>query len=101
MPARDLAIGSFNRGKASEVRDALKNLSLTIHYLSDFPNIFPVPETAQTYSENAILKAEGYARQTRLLTLADDSGLEVDALGGRPGVFSARFGGADASDNDR
>jgi XTP/dITP diphosphohydrolase len=101
MSARDLVIGSFNLGKVGEVRDALKGLSLTICYLPDFPNIFPVPETAQTYSENAILKAKGYAGQTRLLTLADDSGLEVDALGGRPGVFSARFGGADASDKDR
>jgi XTP/dITP diphosphohydrolase len=101
MPARDLVIGSFNRGKAGEVSDALKDLSLTTHYLADFPEIIAVPETAQTYSENAILKAKGYARQTRLLTLADDSGLEVDALGGRPGVFSARFGGAEASDNDR
>lgn len=101
MSARDLVIGSFNLGKVGEVRDALKNLTLSIRYLPDFPKIFPVPETAQTYSENAILKAKGYAGQTRLLTLADDSGLEVDALGGRPGVFSARFGGADASDNDR
>jgi len=101
MPAPDLVIGSFNLGKAGEVRDALKDLSLTIHYLPDFPNIFPVSETAQTYSENAILKAKGYARQTGLLTLADDSGLEVDALDGRPGVFSARFGGAEAADNDR
>jgi len=101
MPARDLVIGSFNRGKAGEVRDTLQNLSLTIRYLPDFPKIFPVPETAETYSENAILKAKGYAGQTRILTLADDSGLEVDALGGRPGVFSARFGGADASDDDR
>jgi XTP/dITP diphosphohydrolase len=101
MPARDLVIGSFNRGKAGEVGDALKDVSLTIRYLADFPEIIAVPETAQTYSENAILKAEGYARQTRLLTLADDSGLEVDALGGRPGVFSARFGGADASDDSR
>jgi XTP/dITP diphosphohydrolase len=101
MSARDLVIGSFNLGKVGEVRDALKDLSLTIRYLPDFPKIFPVPETAQTYSENAILKAKGYAGQTRLLTLADDSGLEVDAFGGRPGVFSARFGGADASDNDR
>jgi XTP/dITP diphosphohydrolase len=101
MSARDLVIGSFNLGKVGEVRDTLKDLSLTIRYLPDFPTIFPVPETAHTYSENAILKAKGYAGQTRLLTLADDSGLEVDALGGRPGVFSARFGGADASDNDR
>jgi XTP/dITP diphosphohydrolase len=101
MSARDLVIGSFNHGKVVEVRDAFKDLSLTVRYLREFPNVFSVAETGQTYSANAILKAEGYAKQTRLLTLADDSGLEVDALDGRPGVFSARFGGPEASDADR
>jgi XTP/dITP diphosphohydrolase len=101
MSARDLVIGSFNPGKVGEVRDAFKDLSLTVRYLREFSDVLLVAETGQTYAENAILKAQGYAKQTRVLTLADDSGLEVDALDGRPGVFSARFGGPDASDHDR
>jgi XTP/dITP diphosphohydrolase len=97
----DLVIGSFNQGKLLEVREALENLSFSVRDLREFPDVSPVPEVGETYSENAILKAKGYAQQTRLLTLADDSGLEVDDLDGRPGVFSARFGGAAASDEDR
>lgn len=100
-PPLDLVIGSFNQGKLLEVRGALAPLPLSVRYLRQFPDVSAVPETGQTYSENAILKAKGYAKQTHLLTLADDSGLEVDALDGRPGVFSARFGGTDASDEDR
>ena len=97
----ELVIGSYNAGKLREVSDALEDLSITVRYLREFPEVFEVPETGQTYAANAILKAEGYANQTRILTLGDDSGLEVDALNGRPGVFSARFGGPAASDNDR
>jgi XTP/dITP diphosphohydrolase len=97
----DLVIGTFNQGKLLEVSEALAHLPLSVRYLRQFPDVSPVPESGQTYRENAILKAKGYANQTRLLTLADDSGLEVDALDGRPGVFSARFGGVDASDKDR
>lgn len=97
----DLVIGSYNAGKLREVSDALADLSISVRYLREFPAVLEVPETGATYSANAILKAEGYASQTQILTLGDDSGLEVDALDGRPGVVSARFGGPEASDNDR
>ena len=65
--------------------------------MSEFENIVDPEETGLTFSENAVLKAKYYAGQTGLLALADDSGLEVESLGGAPGVFSARYGGADAA----
>ncbi len=65
--------------------------------LSDFPSAIEVKETGNTFDENARLKAAGYAMQTGLFSIADDSGLEVEALAGSPGVFSARYGGADTS----
>ena len=63
--------------------------------LSAHPNAVPVPETGRTFRANACLKAAGYARQFETWTLADDSGLEVDALGGSPGVLSAAVGGGE------
>jgi XTP/dITP diphosphohydrolase len=66
--------------------------------LDDLPTVQTVPETGLTFVENASLKASGYASQVNILTLADDSGLEVDALGGAPGVLSARYAGEAASD---
>ena len=96
-----LLIGTHNVGKAIEISHVLEDLKLTFLTLRDIKVTQPVPESGRTYEENAILKAEGYARQSGLLTLADDSGLEVDALNGAPGVFSARYSGPAASDRDR
>ena len=89
--ARSLLVGTSNEGKLREVHQLLNDLPFALLDLSDVSGIESVPETGQTFVENASLKAIGYATQTRLLTLADDSGLEVDALGGAPGVFSARY----------
>lgn len=100
-PPFEILVATQNSGKIREVRQALQFLSLKMRYLDEFSNVSIVNEFGQTYRENAALKALGYARQTGLCALADDSGLEVDALGGEPGVFSARFGGDDASDRDR
>ncbi|HUS09766.1 MAG TPA: non-canonical purine NTP pyrophosphatase [Pyrinomonadaceae bacterium] len=97
----ELLIATNNQGKVREVQAALESLPLKLRYLSEFPNVSTVLEAGQTYQENAVLKAVGYARQTGVFALADDSGLEVDALDGRPGVFSARFGGEKASDAER
>jgi XTP/dITP diphosphohydrolase len=69
--------------------------------LGDFPGIGEIEEDGKTFAENASKKALGYAKATGLWTLADDSGLVVDALGGEPGVKSARFAGAKDKDNDR
>jgi XTP/dITP diphosphohydrolase len=93
-------VATHNKGKVAEFADILSGqfewLTLDEAGVTD-----DVPETGATFRENAILKAVAYARQTGLMTLADDSGLEVDALGGRPGVLSARYGGPGLSAADR
>lgn len=100
-PGCEILIATHNPGKIREVQEALHPLPVKLRYLSEFPNVSSVNEVGQTYEENAVLKALGYAGQTGLYALADDSGLEVDSLGGKPGLFSARFGGEHASDRDR
>ena len=101
QPPFELLIGTRNRGKIAELIDAFSDLPATFRLLDEFPNIADVQEIGVTYEENATLKASGYALQTGIPTLADDSGLEVDALGGQPGVLSARFGGDEISDAER
>ena len=97
----DLLIASGNPGKAAEIRAILGDLPIIFRTLGDFPEVGPVEESGCTYEENAILKARYYSQQTGLWALADDSGFEVEALGGAPGVFSARYAGVGASDGDR
>jgi XTP/dITP diphosphohydrolase len=89
--SQSLLIATSNAGKLRELRRLLGDLPLELLSLTDFPNIGSVEETGATFAENASLKASGYARQARTLTLADDSGLVVDTLGGKPGVHSARY----------
>ena len=101
MRPRTLLVATHNPGKLVELRQALSDLPLTILDLGSFPGVTPIAETGRTFAENASLKASGYATQTRLLTLADDSGLEVDALNGAPGVLSSRYGRDGDSDADR
>lgn len=96
-----LLIGTGNAGKAFEISNVLKDLDLALLTLKDFPNLEEVEESGITYGENATLKAEAYSRNTGLLTLADDSGFEVEALRGAPGVISARYAGGGASDQER
>src|SRR5215470_11654211 len=94
---RRLVVATTNRGKLREIALLLDGLPVDLATLADWPEI-PVPEeTGRTFAENARLKALYYARQTNELTVAEDSGLEIDALGGAPGVESARFGGAGSS----
>ncbi len=96
----ELLIATGNAGKLGEFKELLADLPLTLLGLQDFPNVSKIQETGETFRENAILKAKGYANQTRIPTLADDSGLEVAELGGAPGVFSARYAGKNACDSD-
>lgn len=96
-----LLIATHNRGKKAEYAQIMQDLDLELVTLADAGVDLVVEETGSTYAENALLKARGYAAATGLLTLADDSGLEVDALNGEPGVHSARYGGEDATDEDR
>jgi XTP/dITP diphosphohydrolase len=97
----ELLVATGNAGKVREMRQLLADLPLRLRGLDEFPTVAEVPETAETFACNARLKARGYAAQTGLWTLADDSGLAVDALNGAPGVYSARYGGAGLTAADR
>jgi XTP/dITP diphosphohydrolase len=88
---RRLLIATSNPGKVREFREMLGGAGFEFGDLSDHPNFVPVEETGATFLENASLKAGGYAHQFKTWALADDSGLEVDALDGKPGVHSARW----------
>lgn len=98
-PHLELLVATNNPGKIREIEQSLRDVSVRLRYLREFDDISSVDETGATYKENAILKAVSYSKQTGLCSLADDSGLEVDVLDGRPGVLSARYGGA--SDQER
>ena len=98
---QSLLLATRNEGKLAELRQLLGDLPFELCELSDFPDVEAVPETGKSFIENASLKAAGYAKRTGLLTLADDSGLEVDALAGAPGILSARYAGEGASDAER
>ncbi|MGI9068429.1 MAG: RdgB/HAM1 family non-canonical purine NTP pyrophosphatase [Pyrinomonadaceae bacterium] len=100
-PNLEILVATSNAGKIREIQQSLRDLSVKLRYLWEFDEISKVEEVGETYEENAILKAVSYSKQTGLCALADDSGLEVDALGGMPGVLSARYGGSHASDPER
>lgn len=96
-----LVVATSNRGKLAEFREALSRLNVILLSLDD-AQIPALPmETGSSYAENALLKAGFVALRTGLPALADDSGLEVDALGGAPGVYTARYGGEGLSDGER
>ena len=92
---RKLLIATRNPGKAREIATVLSDLPFEFVSLLDYPDAPEIEETGATFTENAVLKARAYAACTGELTLADDSGLEVDALGGAPGVLSSRFAPTD------
>jgi XTP/dITP diphosphohydrolase len=94
-------LGTSNQNKLAELRAILGDLPLTLLSLDNISPVPDVAETGATFAENAILKALAYARVSDLLTLADDSGLEIDALGGAPGVYSARWAGVDTPYSER
>jgi XTP/dITP diphosphohydrolase len=96
-----LLVATNNRGKLQELLPILGDLPLQLVTPADIGLELDVAETGSTYAENARLKAEAFRQASGLLTLADDSGLEVDALGGGPGRYSARYAGPGASDADR
>ena len=96
-----LLVATHNQGKLLEYRKLLQDLPLELTYLDEIGVLEEVAETENTFAANAVLKAQHYAKLTGLWTWADDSGLEVDALQGAPGVYSARYAGPDATDQDR
>jgi len=93
----DVVLASDNQEKIWEINSLLRNTPLEVVGQGSL-GVEPIEETGTTFIENALLKARNAARQTGLAAIADDSGLEVDALGGRPGVYSARFAGPQATD---
>src|SRR5258706_9945745 len=95
----NLIAATKNKGKVAEIEDSLKEFDFKILSLAasyDFPEI---EETGATFEENARIKAEKVFDHFKILTLADDSGLETDALGGAPGIYSARYSGTEATDD--
>ncbi len=96
-----LVIATRNKGKTSEIRELLRDFPIEIKNLDDFGPIPQVEEDGTTFEENAYKKASFTARVLGFPALADDSGLTVDALDGAPGVYSARYAGEDASDEQR
>ncbi|MEI2664617.1 XTP/dITP diphosphatase [Rossellomorea sp. LJF3] len=91
-------IATKNRGKAKEFQHMFAPYGYEVQTLLDLPHIEDVEETGVTFEENAILKAETVASELGELVIADDSGLAIDALEGRPGVYSARYAGEEKSD---
>lgn len=98
---RSLLLGTRNPGKGMELADILADTGWSFSSLEEFPAVGEAEENFVTFAENAIAKARFYASATGMCALADDSGLEVAALDGAPGVFSARYAGLNASDADR
>ncbi len=96
-----LLVATHNSGKVEEIRMLLGDLNLAVRDLTQLPGITEIEETGTTFLQNALMKAHYYQKQTGLLTLADDSGLEVAALGEAPGIYSARYAGPHATDSQR
>lgn len=103
MPSvpQKILIATKNQGKVKEISDLVGDLPIEFVSLTEFPNALDVLEDGETFEDNALKKARTLAEATGLTTLADDSGLCVDSLGGRPGVLSARYAGESASDEEK
>ena len=104
MTPRDpirLLIATHNPGKVREYGDLLREAAVELVSLSEVGINDVIPEEGSTYAENALAKARGYAALSGMVTLADDSGIEVDALGGAPGIHTARYAGEGADDTER
>lgn len=97
---KEIVIASKNKGKVAEIEKAFQGLGLKAVSLAAFFDVPDAVEDGKTFLENALIKARFYAKATGQPCLADDSGLEVDALSGAPGVYSARYAGEHASDDD-
>lgn len=98
-----IVLATKNRDKIREIKELLRDLPLTVLTFEDFLNFPDIDETGETLKENAVLKAKGVAQFTGYAALADDSGIEVDALNGAPGVYSSRYAGPGCTydDNNR
>jgi len=97
----EIVIASKNKGKIEEIKKILADLEIEFFSLNDYPQLPTINEDGETFEENAVKKAKIISDLTQKITLADDSGLEVDYLGGFPAVKSARFGGDRITDTER
>ena len=95
---KKIVLASRNWGKIKEIQAMLADLGISLLSLNDYPGIPETVEDGKSFLENALKKARAVAESTGEIVLADDSGLEVDALGGAPGIYSARYAGEDAND---
>lgn len=93
-----IVLATSNPHKLKEILQIWGKIPFEVLTLSSFPKIGPIEENGKTFLENALIKARAVSQKTGLIAIADDSGLEVDALEGRPGIYSARYAGEDASD---
>lgn len=100
-PKKILLIASNNKHKITELKKILEKSNFQVVSMSEYGVFKEIEETGTTFEENAVLKAKAIALEKHIFVFADDSGLEVEALDNRPGVYSARYAGAGASDRDR
>ncbi len=100
MTTHTIVLATRNKGKIAEIEALLADFNVVVKGLGDYPEIGEIPETGETFAENAKIKASAVAQATGLIALADDSGLVVDALNGAPGVYSARYAGEHATDEE-
>jgi len=95
---KELIVATKNKGKLREIKELLKDLNIKVTSLADYPDVPAIVEDGKTFSQNALKKAVTIALYTKKITLGEDSGIEVKALGNKPGIYSARFSGANATD---
>lgn len=95
---KEIIIATKNKGKAKEFAELFGPLGFKVKTLLDYPDAPDIEETGKTFTENALLKAQGIAKLYQKIVIADDSGLVIDALNGRPGVYSARYAGEEKND---
>lgn len=98
MEMRELVVATKNKSKLREIKELLKDFNFKITSLADYPNAPEVVEDGKTFAQNALKKAATIALYTKKLTLGEDSGIEIKALGNKPGIHSARFSGEKATD---
>ncbi len=98
MKKKELIIATTNQGKLREIKELLMDLNLNITSLKDYPNAPEIIEDGQTFAQNAFKKASIISAYTKKMTIGEDSGLEIEALGNEPGIYSARFSGPNATD---
>lgn len=98
MTKKTIIIATRNKGKAQEFEELFQAFNYQVKTLLDFPELADVPETGSTFEENALQKANAISKELHTMVLADDSGLEVEALDGAPGIYSARYAGEHGND---